>query len=133
MIIRPCDVKFDAEHITFSIPSSKNDQLPQGDEVVIARTRSTTCPIAMLERYMDMAKISTSSQLFLFCPIVAGLTPRLRDSRKLSRTRLTELLKEKLDKLGFLAVEISPHSLRAGGSTAAAEAGIPNQIFKRHG
>jgi len=61
------------------------------------------------------------------------LAPRLCDSGKLSCTRLTELLKEKLDKLGFPAVEISPHSLRAGGTTAAAKTGIPDQIFKRHG
>ena len=30
---------------------------------------------------------------------------------------MSELLKEKLEKLGFSAVEISPHSLRAGGAT----------------
>jgi len=48
--IRPCDVKFDAEgHTTISTPRSKTDQLCQGDEVVIARTGSTTCPIAMLK------------------------------------------------------------------------------------
>jgi len=30
-------------------------------------------------------------------------------------------------------VEFTPHSLRAGGATAAAEAGVPDRIFKRDG
>ena len=131
--IRPCDVKFDADHISISIPRSKSDQLCQGDQVVIARLKSVTCPVAMLERYMCVAKIPAESKLFLFRPIVAGRIPRLRDSGKLSRTRLTELLREKLTLLGYPAVEFSPHSLRAGGATAAADAGVPDRIFKRHG
>ena len=43
---------------------------------------------------------------------------------------MSELLKEKLDKLGFSAVEISPYSVRAGGATAAAEAGVPDHLFQ---
>jgi len=69
--IRPCDIP---EHITIYIPRSKNDQLHQGDEVVVARTRSITCPISMLERYMCMAKILANSELFLFRSIIAGQT-----------------------------------------------------------
>ena len=63
---RPCDVKFDADHITISIPRNKSDQLRQGDQVVIARLDSVTCPVAMLERYMLVAKIPAESKLFLF-------------------------------------------------------------------
>ena len=40
---------------------------------------------------------------------------------------MRELLKKKLDELGFL------HSLRAGGATAAAAAGVPDRVFKKHG
>ena len=113
--IRPCEIQFKADHISIKIPRSNGDQLRQGDQVVIARTNSTSCPIAMLDRYMVKAKIPADSSLFLFRPIVAGKIPRLRDSGKLSRSILSELLREKLDKLGFVAVEISPHSLRAEG------------------
>ena len=128
--IRPCEIQFKADH---KIPRSKGDQLRQGDQVVIARTNSTSCPIAMLDWYMVKAKIPADSSLFLFRPIVAGKIPRIRDSGQLSHSRLSELLREKLDKLGFVAVEISPHSLRAGGATAAAEAGVPDRLFQRHG
>jgi len=131
--IPSCDVKFDTEHITIAIPRSKNDQLCQGNEVVIARSNSITCPVAMLEQCMGIAQISRESELFLFRPFVAGRTPKLRDSGKLSCTRMSELLKQKLDELDYPSVEFSPLSLRAGGATAAVEAGVPDRIFKRHG
>ena len=46
---------------------------------------------------------------------------------------MRELLKEKLQQLGFPSNEYSLHSLRAGGVTVAAMAGIPDRVFKRHG
>ena len=46
---------------------------------------------------------------------------------------MRELLKEKLQQLGFPSNEYSLHSSRAGEATAAAEAGIPDRVFKRHG
>jgi len=46
---------------------------------------------------------------------------------------MRELLKEKLQQLGFLSNEYSLHSSRAVGATAAAEVGIPDRVFKRHG
>ena len=39
----------------------------------------------------------------------------------------------KLKSLGFDANQFGLHSLRAGGATAAANAGIPDRLFKRHG
>ena len=58
---------------------------------------------------------------------------KLRDSGGLSYTRMSELLKEKLQQLGFPVGEYSLHSLRSGGATTAGEAGIPDRVFKRHG
>ncbi|XP_065888069.1 uncharacterized protein [Dysidea avara] len=60
--IRQCEIQFKADHISIKIP--KADQLRQGDQVVIARTNSTSCPIAMLDRYMVKAKIPADSSLF---------------------------------------------------------------------
>ena len=119
--------------MVIQIPQSKTDQLRQGNEVVISRSGTITCPVAMIEHYINRANINLSSEQFLFRPIVNAKTPRLRDNGKLSYSRLSELLKEKLTNLGFRAVEFSPHSLRAGGATKAAEMGVPDQIFKRHG
>ena len=43
------------------------------------------------------------------------------------------LFKKKVADLGFPAQDFSLHSLRSGGATAAANAKMPDQIFKRHG
>ena len=63
--VRPCDLTFYNEMVKLQIPRSKMDQLRKGDEVVIARSGQDTCPVNMLERYMQMGKIAKGSKLFL--------------------------------------------------------------------
>ena len=93
-----------------------------------------TCPIAMVERYVSMASISLSSDLQLFRGIVhAKAGERLRDSGSLSYTRVRELFLTKLTSLGYDAKQFGLHSLRSGGASAAANAGVPDRLFKRHG
>ena len=67
--IRPCDLELSPSFVTVKIPKSKTDQYRQGSEVVIARTGSVTCPVAMLEEYLRRGGIDLDSQLFLFRPI----------------------------------------------------------------
>ena len=58
---------------------------------------------------------------------------KLRKSGGLSYTRLRELLLAKIRQLGWDLDLFGMHSLRAGGATAAANAGVPDRLFKRHG
>ena len=132
--LRPCDIDIAEDKMIIRITHSKTDQLRHGDEVPIARTRNHTCLVAMLERYLRVAQISMNSTDFLFRPITktkAG--EKLRTSGKLSYSTFHELFKKKLTELGYSAVEFGLHSLRAGGATAAANAGVPDRLFKRHG
>ena len=46
---------------------------------------------------------------------------------------MPDLLLEKLSAVGLDAKKYGFHSLRAGGATAAANAGVPDRLFKRHG
>ena len=57
---------------------------------------------------------------------------KLRKDDGLSYSRLRELL-AKIEQLGMDAKLFGMHSLRAGGATAAADAGVSNRLFKRHG
>ena len=59
--LRPCDIKISADMMAVTIRHSKMDQLRQGDEVLIARTSTRTCPVTMLECYMELADIAPSS------------------------------------------------------------------------
>ena len=132
--LRCCDITFNASHMVIRISSSKTDQYRQGDSVVVARTGSSKCPVTMLERYYAMASISKESKLRLFRGIVSTKSgERLRSQGSLSYTRLRELFLQKLTSLGFDAKQFGLHSLRSGGATAAAQAGVPDRLFKRHG
>ena len=64
--LRPCDIKIGSNMMIVAIDSSKTDQLYQGDEVVIVHTSIHTCQVAMLERYMGLDGIDSTSDLFLF-------------------------------------------------------------------
>ena len=57
----------------------------------------------------------------------------MRESGSISYTCLREQFKKKLKELGYNPDEFGLHSLRAGGATAAANAGVPDRNFKRHG
>lgn len=101
--------------------------------MTIARTRSETCPVAMLEAYIQRGRIQMGSDRKLFWPIVGGKCERLRDTGGMTYSRMRKLPKEKLEQLGFPSADFSLHNLRAGGATAAAVAGVPDRIFKKHG
>ena len=131
--IRPCDLSVDPDHLVIRIPRGKTDQLRQGSKVAIARTFTETCPVAMLESYICRGGIQMVSDKNLYRPIVNGKVQKLRKEGGLTYSRMRELLKEKLQELGFSSTEFSLHSLRAGGATAAAGAGVLDRIFKRHG
>ena len=132
--LRPCDLSFTQEILTIHLVQSKTDQLWQGSEVVVARTNNSTCPVAMLERYMQFTSMAPHDQRFLFRPIQSTRKGEfLRDTGKISYSCLRDLFRKKLSDLGFPPNEFGLHSLHAGGATAAANAKVPDRMFKRHG
>ena len=56
---------------------------------------------------------------------------KLRGSVPLSYTR--EIVLSAFDSIGLPKQDYGLHSLRAGGASAAANAGVPDRLFKRHG
>ena len=78
--------------------------------------------------------MSLDDQRYLFRPIQRTKNGEgLRQSGKISYTCLRELLKKKVTDLGLPPTKFGLHSLRAGGATAAANARVPDRLFKRHG
>ena len=116
------------------IVSSKTDQFRQGDELLVARTNTPTCPVTMLERFMCRTGMASNDERFLFRPIQkTKMGEKLRESGKISYTCLRGLFCKKLGELGFPVEVFGLHSLRAGGASAAANAKVPDRLFKRHG
>ena len=127
--IKASDIKFFPPNVSIFLESSKTDQFRQGAWIVIARSGLSTCPVRALEQYISAAKIDLSKELPLFRSLV-----RCKDSkvRGLSYTRARETVKEAFKDITDVS-KIGVHSLRAGGATAAANAGIQDRMFKRHG
>ena len=116
------------------IEPSKTNQYRDGAWVVIARTATKICPVRMTKCYLTLGDISSSPDLHLFYGItLSKYHVKLRKQGSLSYTRMRELLLEKLEKIGLNPKQHVLHSLRAGGATAAANAGVPDRLFKRHG
>ena len=99
------------EHIETFIESSKTDQLRDGAWVVIVRTDSLLCPVAMLKRYMRMANITGACEKCLFRAIVNTKNgQKLRESGGVSYTRIRELVLEKLSAIGLDPKRFGLHS-----------------------
>ena len=113
--IIPADIMFHEGWISIKIHKGKVDQLRKGEEVIVAKTGSELCPVAMLESYMLQARLQKMDKSFLFHRITKLKSgERFREGASLSYTRLRECLKEKLVQLGFPASQFKLHSLRVG-------------------
>ena len=107
---------------------SKMDQFRQGDEVVVARTGSRTCPVTMLEHFMAVNNMSPDDQRYIFRQLQRTKNGEsLRETGWISDTCIRELFNKKIAALGFPAHKFGLHSLRTGGATAAANARLPFQ------
>ena len=63
--VRPRDIKIQQDKLVLSILKSKTDQLWQGDELLIARTGNSTCPVVMFETYLARTDTHLSDHRFL--------------------------------------------------------------------
>ena len=134
--LKETDISLYEDHMELFIESSKTDQFRDGSRLVIARSGSITCPVRMLERYLQLAEIdlATPRDRLLFRALVkTKLGYKLRDSGGLSYTRAREIVLEMLGEAGYDKTVFGLHSLRSGGASAAASAGVPDRLFKRHG
>ena len=133
--LRCCDVELKEDHIVLHIQSSKTDQFRQGASVVIARSEVPgICPVVRLQEYIKLAGIDLSlSERLLRGISVSAAGEKLRKSGSLSYTRMRELVLQKFGQLGYDPSSFGLHSFRAGGATFAANAGVPDRLFKRHG
>ena len=131
------DITISDSHLTIQVTRSKTDQYRKGDEVVIIRSDKVTCPVVNLERYMLLANIDTSkaSSDYLFKPLVKVRSgfKLIEKVKPLSYTRARESVVGLLKEFVPDTANISLHSFRAGGATAAANAQVPDRCWKRHG
>ena len=82
---------------------------------------------------MALGEVDRSLEAALFRPITRTRSRvSLRRQGSLSYMRERELVKETPRRAGLDPSKYGLHSLRSGGSTVAANAGVPDRAFKWH-
>ena len=97
------------------IQSSKTDQYRDGVWVVVASSRKATCPVAMMNRYLDRAGLSCDSPLF--CQLSKTKCGYKLRSKSLSYSRLREIVLEAFKDIVPDISAIGTHSPRRGRAT----------------
>lgn len=123
--IRRSDIHIDSMHMSVFIESSKTDKYRDGAWILISRTGTTLCPVSNIERYFSWLCIEEADDIHIFCNLSAKKT--------MSYTTLRELFLEAFKPHVVDIKKYGLHSLRSGEASAAANNGIGDRLFKRHG
>ena len=139
--LRMGDLFFYEDGVLITFPSSKTDQLGQGQPVFVARIRgSPFCPVLLLKAYT--LRIQYEAFLQGQLPFLGHLFPAIRCRNGIavflgSAFSAQAALKAFRDLLGEMGVQnpksFSLHSGRRGGATAAAMNGCDFLSIKRQG
>ena len=85
--IQPSHLTFHDDFVKIFVPKSKTDVYREGNCVYIAKLESNYCPVSILRRYIEAAKLNLSSQLPLFRALTKKKSGYTLSDGKLSYTR----------------------------------------------
>ena len=133
--VRRSDIAFHEGFIVIQVQKSKNDQLRRGNEVVFSELSSSACPVSLLKRYLDKFRIPPNSRDLIFKPISKGkgFCKLVSPDKPISYSCIRDEFRRDLKNIGVDLSKFGLHSLRSGGATSAANNGVNDRIFQRHG
>ena len=95
------------------------------------------CPVTMLQRYLNVAKINENYGEFIFRSITSHRNYQHRALKKknvpLPYTRARELFLDVVTTVSMVSEEFSLQSLRSAGASVDANAGVNDRLFKNQG
>jgi len=128
------DIQFFDTYIKIFIVKSKTDIYREGAWIYIAKSDSELCAVKNLQNYFHQTNILPDSEMFIFRAISNGKVQTLRKGNKhISYTTARENFLKIMKQIDVDPKKFGLHSLRSGGASAAANNGIPDRLFKRHG
>ncbi len=135
-VLKLKDITFYETHMVVFIEKSKTDVYRDGNRIYIAKTGTKLCPVTTLEQYIRKAELTLEDE-YIFRNVSYWKSKkdyRLRKGNSpVTYSSMRDNLKKTLGKIGKDVTEFSLHSLRSGGATAAANRGVKDRLFKRHG
>lgn len=131
--IRISDIVFNSMYMSIFIECSKTDKYRDGAWVVIAKVDSILCPVKNVLKLIRWGNLSGNDYLLCnICLTKCGYKVR-KANKKMSYSNLRDLFIEALAPHVVDVKSFSLHSLRSGGASAAANNGVKDRMFKRHG
>ena len=129
------DVKFVKTHLELYIAKAKTDQLREGRSVLVAKLEGKFCPVSIVQSYYLKAQKYSKLTDFLFRRIIIQEKEAILYSKnvKITYSNLRDIVVRKVGQIGLCSKNYGTHSMRAGGSTLAANNGVPDRLFQRHG
>ena len=129
------NVIFYEDHVKLVIEKSKTDQYREGNEILLSKLYSVSCPVDILRRYIDISGSVMSSENYLFTSLYnyKGKLGLRSKNKKLSYTRTREVLLKRIRETAPSGLNLGLHSFRASGATAAANSGVNDRCWRRHG
>lgn len=117
------------------IPKSKTDILRRGNKLLIARTGKEKGPVVCLfYNYIRMSMFANKEEfLFRALPYKKGKHLLSTCNKPISYSRVRELFRTSLIKIGLDKSKFGLHSLKSGGATSAANNYVSDRLFKTHG
>ena len=135
--LRHCDVQVFDTHLKLFVEKSKTDVYRDGQWVLISKATSAICPVQNLILYLQQIESSVGDKTnFIFRSIAVskGNPDCLRQLNvPISYSTIRDQFLTSLTKIGLPCGDYGLHSLRSGGASGAANAGISDRLFKRHG
>ena len=131
------DIHFNSGYVVIIVDISKTDQLRKGNEVVISvGSGEKTCPVKILRRYLtEVERYPVQSDHFVFRALSKCKSRHklVAINKPVSYSTIREYFKVNFKDIVPDISLFSTHSLRSGGASAAANAGVPDRLFQRHG
>ncbi|XP_068752753.1 integrase/recombinase xerD homolog [Montipora capricornis] len=133
--IRMNHIHFHEGCMIIKVEKSKTDQLRQGDQVVIAQSGGSVCPVFLLKTYLRKLDIDPHSNEFIFRPLVKTKSSyKLTQKNKpISYTTFRDQLAKSLQNVVPDPSVYGTHSFRSGGASRAANNGVNDRLFQKHG
>ena len=125
------DISFRKDHMEVRLAKRKNDQLRQGSTILIGRQPGDQGAMALCQKLISLAHLQEDDHILSNLVKTKEGWKTRKGSLKYGRAR--ELFREALLRAGLEAEKFGLHSLRSGGTTAAAAANVPQRLLKRHG
>ena len=129
------DIILKETHMSIFIEKSKTDIYREGYSMHLSKLQSALCLIKLFKKYIEAAKVKGSEEKFIFrqnCHSKQGFKLKYLD-KPISYTTVRDILLTNLKNIGLDKTQFDLHSRRSGGATAAANFGINDKLFQKHG